>query len=223
MFEYYKYKLSSGGKRVHSEEQAKESLGKKVWLLSLILALSFGLIVVASPEVGVLLFVVSTSVMLLLLGLLVSELTQTPIKDLIKKLLISALIVVGLIILVGVLSGLVAVLTHTLFRGSHNLGQIAIMNELITRIIILLLIPIVIIVILRLVQEEKLISKIRKKVYIELLIIFTIGLLLSWLPNQMVFRSLMLTQVVQLLFITIINTLLICAVITTSRNRGILS
>ena len=126
------------------------------------------------------------------------------------------------LLLMGVLYGLISVMVHQLMRQTHHLGQIAMMIDLITRTMILLIVPFIIVLYFRFMDDRKLWTKIHFKTYFELFIILACGLLLSSIPNGMVLSSLLLTHVMQFFIFTMLNTLLITAVMTTCKNRGVL-
>ena len=226
MFEYYKYKLANKSTK-HSEANSNEEpvfgrLGKKVWLISILLATSLSVFIVFSPLGGIFTVISTLPVILLIFVWLMTHLKDKPIKKLLLKLAQFGAFLLISTLLMGVLYGLISVVFHLAMRETHHLGQIAMAIDLMTRGIILFLTPIMIVMFFRFVGDQKLWTKIRLKTYLELFIILALGLLLSSIPNAVVFRSLTMTYVMQFLIFILINTLLITAVITTCQNRGVL-
>jgi len=223
MFEYYKWRLANKPVgNVGKKDEKQLTLGRKVWGISLLLAVAFSNFIVFAPLGGILPLSGSLICMVFVLVWLVTDLMGVSLKELKVKLIQSAAILLVVILLMGLLFGGIAVMLHNAMRGTHHLGQIAMTVDLVTRAIVLLVTPVIIITFFRFMHERKIWQKIRKKTYLELLIVLAVGLLASQIPNAAVFRSLILTYATQFLIFIIINTLLITAVITTCRNRGIL-
>jgi len=224
MFEYYKWKLSNkpiGKQEPPTKDQAP--LGIKIWAISLLLASLLSTFVIFAPSGGTLTLSILLLNIALTFGWLVTQLKDEPIKKITIKLIQFTGILLIATLLLGLIFGGIAVLAHNIMENTHHLGQIATTIDLLTRGIILLLTPILIVTLFRFIENRPTLTKIRRKLYLELLIIVALGLLISQIPNAVVLRSLLLTQLMQFLIFTIINTLIITAVITTCKNRGVLT
>jgi len=224
MFEYYKWKLANKpiGK-IETKVEAQAPLGKKVWGICLLLSIALSIFIVFAPLGGMVTLSISGLSAAVILVWLVTNLKNVKWKLITIKMLQFLGILIITTVILALLFGLISVITHNIMADTHHLGQIATTVDLITRIIILLLSPILIVMFFRFIDGGRVLMKIRRKTYLELLIVLALGLLISQLPNALVFRNLMLTHTIQFIIFTIINTLLITAVITTARHRGVLT
>lgn len=224
MFEYYKWKLAN--KPTSPPNQAPEThppTGKKIWLIALLLAITLSLFIIYAPLSGLPIILATALTMLILLIWLMATLKAEPLSTITKKTAKFIGFLLLATILLALLFGGISVLTHTLMKPTHTNGQIAMTIDLITRTILTLLMPIALITFLRFINGQKILTKIYRKTYLELLITLTLALLASQLPASLILRTLPLTHLIQLITFTLINTLLIIALITTSKHRGILT
>ena len=222
MFEYYKYKLANQltTKSKPAELEEVDVLGKKVWGLSTLLALTISLFIVFARTGGMLISLPSTVSIALAFIWLVASLKKVKWQEIKMAQFLGFLIIVA--ILMGVLFGMVSAVLHYLMRESHHLGQVATIIEFTSQGILLLASPVLIVTCFRFIDRRTLWAKIRFKTYLELLILIALGLIVGQFPNAIIFRNLILTYLFQLLCFTMINTLVITALITTCKNRGVL-
>ena len=223
MFEYYTYKLANKPiNQAKNSEKEAHPIDKKRWLIIILLATSFASFITFAPLGGYISLIPALLAITALCTWLIIHLKAKPLKNKssLKKLIQFVILIILAIILAGVLYGVVSVLAHMLMHDTHHLGQIATTIDLMTRGIILLITPIIIILFLRFIIDKKLRQKISPKTYLELLITIALGLLLSGIPNTLIFRSQAMTYTIQFLSLTLINTILITAIITTCKNRG---
>jgi len=164
MFEYYKWKLANKPTGIVEAKKEEEipTLGTKVWIIALLLALAFSNFIVFAPSGGALTLTVSVVSMAVLLIWLVMHLIDISWKKLAIKLIQFSAVLVLVILLLGLLFGGIAVITHNMMRSTHNLGQIATRVDLITRSIVLFIIPVVIITFFRFTSGRSILTKIRR-------------------------------------------------------------
>ena len=227
MFEYYKYKLANKlTTRSKKTEEAADVLGTKIWGISALLAITFSIYIIFVPTDGMITTLISAvSIVASFIWLITSLKDIKWQKIAIKLIQFSGLLLIA-ILLLGLLFSSISVLANIVMSENHHAGHlaaiVAIMDTIIQGISVLAA-PLLVVAFFRFIDGRRLWDKIRRKTYLELLIIFALGLMLSQLPNAMVFRSLLLTQLVQFICSAIISTLLITAVITTCKNRGVLT
>ena len=224
MFEYYKYKLANQltTKSKQSELKEVDVLGKKGWGLSTLLALTFSLFIVFTRTGGMLTSLLSTVSITLAFIWLVASLKKVKWQEMSIKMaqFLGFLIIAA--VLISMLFGMVSTMLHYLMRESHHLGQVATIIEFTSQGILLLASPVLIVTCFRFIDRRTLWAKIRIKTYLELLILIALGLIVGQFPNAIIFRNLILTYLFQLLCFTMLNTLVITALITTCKNRGVL-
>ena len=225
MFEYYTYQLSN---KLKSENEPREQvqvrhfLGIKVWGIAGLLAMILSFLILFSFMLGALLFIALFIGMIAVLIWLTVQMTGCFLKDILKKIpLLMLLLLVGVVSL-AIVVGLVSVLVHEIMVGMYHVGQIANMIDLVTRGLILLLSPVVLVFFFRFIQEKKVFIKIKRQLYVELLIVLTLGLIMGQIPHVIVLTHLFLTQIVQFICLLIINTLLITTVLTVCHHREVL-
>jgi len=224
MFEYYKYKLANKlTTRSKKTEEEADVLGTKIWGISALLAITLSTYIIFAPIGGMITMLISAVSIVLVFIWLITSLKDIKWQKIAIKLTQFSGILLLAILLLGLLFASISVIAHIVMSGSHHAGQIVAIVDITTRGISVLLAPLLIVAFFRFIDGRKIWASIRRKTYLELFIVFAIGLILSQLPNAMVFRSLILTQLVQFICSAIISTLLITAVITTCKNRGVLT
>ena len=220
MFEYYKWKLASKqvGKPVIKLNE-KEPIAKRVWFVMLIFTVTFTLSETLATFFGTPVVVVSLITAGVSFVWMLLELLKVNYKNIAMMLLKVLIFLVGTGVLWALLFGIINGLARLIF---NNRGQIANVVEIVTWLILTTVMPIIIILFFRFMGGRKLLEKIHRKIYLELLITIFIGAVLTYFPNAIIMRSLLATRLVQFILLTIINTGLIAGIITTCWNRGVI-